>query len=141
MQKKQSVNEISAKDFAAGQTKKARTPMAPEQLESAITKAIRSILNTVGIRHYKAWGGPMSEKGIPDIVAIKRVKVADLVANGVEEVGIFVGIEVKRPKTGVLSPHQIKWKRRIEDSAGIFIEARSVDDAIDGLGIRNRFLF
>ena len=83
----------------------------------------------------------MSEKGIPDIVGIKRVKVADLVAGNVQYVGIFVGIEVKRPKTGVMSPQQLKWKRRIEESGGIFIEARSVDDAIDGLGIRDRFLF
>jgi len=121
--------------------RKKRAVKAPEQLESAITKAIRSILDVVGIRHWKEWGGPMSENGIPDLVCIRKVKVADLVADGVESVGVFVGIEVKRPSVKELRPAQEKWKRRIEESGGVFLVARSVDDVIDGLGIRNRFLF
>jgi len=121
-------------------TAKAKVYKPPPETERDITKAIRAILNGVGLRHFKNWGGPMSEKGIPDIIGIKKVKVADLVAAGVEEVGLFVGIEVKRAK-GVMSDDQKKWKRRILDSKGIFVEARSVDDVIDGVGIRNRFLF
>jgi hypothetical protein len=139
-------NEISAKDFNGGAsagktTRKPRAPMAPEQLESGITKAIRAILNTVGIKHYKAWAGPLSERGIPDLVAIKKVRVADLVASGQEFVGVFVGIEVKRPSAPGLRPDQEKWKRRIEASGGIFIEARSIDDVIEALNLRKHFLF
>jgi hypothetical protein len=144
---KRAINEIDVKDFNAGysppekKNRKKRAPVAPEQLEKGITKAIRCILDTVGIRHWKEWGGPMSENGIPDLVCIKKVRVADLVAQGVQEVGLFVGIEVKRPSVKDLRPAQEKWKRRIEASAGIFITARSVDDVIDGLKIRDRFLF
>lgn len=144
---KRAANEINVRDFSGysipseNKSRKKRTPAPPEQLESAITKAIRSILDSVGIRHWKEWGGPMSENGIPDLVCIKKVKVADLVAAGVESVGLFVGIEVKKPSVKELRPAQEKWKRRIEESGGVFLTARSIDDVIDGLGIRNRFLF
>lgn len=145
---KRAVNEIDVRDFNDGYSapagravRKKRVPAPPEQLERDITKAIRAILHTVGIRHWKEWGGPLSENGIPDIVGLKKVRVADLVAAGQEFVGVFVGIEVKRPNGPGLRPAQEKWKRRILESAGIFIEGRSVDDVIDGLDIRNRFLF
>jgi len=113
----------------------------PEQKETPITNAIREVLAIAGIRHWKQWQGPFSEKGIPDIIGIKKVKVAELVAAGVDEVGIFVGIEVKRQSVKKLREAQEKWKRYIEESRGIHVTARSIDDAIDGLGIRNRFLF
>jgi hypothetical protein len=112
----------------------------PAQTEAEITKGVRGILKYAQIRHWKQHQSLGSTPGVPDIIAIKKVKVSDLVASGVDEVGVFVGIEVKT-KSGKLSDAQSKWKKYIEDSCGIFIVARDIDDVIEGLGIRNRFLF
>jgi hypothetical protein len=79
-----------------------------EQSESDITKAIRGILDIARIRHWKQWQGMYSERGVPDIVGIKKVKVSDLAAAGVEYVGVFVGIEVKRKSVKELRPAQEK---------------------------------
>jgi hypothetical protein len=137
---KRVIGEIDL-DCDIPKARKKRAPAIPEQLEKGITKAIRCILDTIGLRHWKQHQGLGSTPGIPDIVGLKKVKVADLVASGAEYVGVFVGIEVKRPSIKTLRPAQERWKRLIQESGGIFLEARSVDDVIDGLGIRNRFLF
>ena len=78
-------------------------------------------------------------KGIPDILGIRRVRVADLVAAGVEEVGVFVAIEVKTDR-GTVSDQQKKVITVMRDYRAVAFVARSIDDAIDNLGLRNRFL-
>ncbi len=65
--------------------------------EKTITKAVRKKLKEQGIFHWKQVQGPMSTKGVSDIIGIKTMKVAELVAQGVEEVGVFLAIEVKVP--------------------------------------------
>lgn len=107
--------------------------------EAEITKAIRFILDLIGIYHWKQWQGPMSTpKGVADILGITKVKVADLVAQGTEEVGIFTAIEVKT-KTGKLSAHQEKFLNEVKANGGITLVARSADDVIEKYGVQNRF--
>ena len=52
----------------------------------------------------------------------------------------FLAIEVKT-KTGKVSPDQVKFLNRVNESGGLGFVARSVDDVIDTLGVRDRFLF
>jgi hypothetical protein len=47
--------------------------------------------------------------------------------------GRFVGIEVKTPK-GRQSDQQINFQAAVERAGGIYILARSVDDAVSALG-------
>ncbi len=123
-----------------GKLKTTNRIQIPAQSEAEITRGVRGILNQAQIRHWKQHQSLGSTPGVPDIIAVKKVKVSDLVASGVNEVGVFVGIEVKT-KSGKLSDAQVKWKKYIEDSCGIFMVVRDIDDVIEGLGIRNRFLF
>ena len=97
------------------------------QNEAQITKAIRSLLNNMGIFHYKHWqGGMQGMKGISDIIGIYQ--------------GKFLAIEVKTLR-GRLSDHQLRFIDNIKKEGGIAFVARSVDDVIDNLGVRDRFLF
>ncbi len=105
--------------------KKPPKPKGPSHAE--LLSSIRSMLRIVGYDHYKNFGGPIGEKGLPDITAMEP------------KTGRYVGIEVKAEGDS-LRPDQIKWRNRILRAGGIFIEARSLDDVIDGLGIRDRFL-
>ena len=93
--------------------------------EGQLKASIRQLLNTVGIFHYNAWGGPMSPKGIPDLICCQN--------------GRMVGIEVKT-KTGRVSPEQEEFIRRINEAGGLAFVARDLDTVIDTLGLRERFL-
>lgn len=93
----------------------------PPLTEKEITQQIRQVLKLCRIKHWKAWGGPMSEKGIPDII-------------GILPGGRFLGIEIKRPG-GRVSPEQAKWIQNINDSGGIAFVAYSVDEVVDRLGL------
>ena len=79
-------------------------------------------------------------KGVSDIIGVKRVNVADLVRDGIEHVGICTAIEIKTEK-GKPSEHQEKFIERIKREGGIAFIAKSIEDVINGLGIRDRFLF
>ena len=109
------------------------------QSEKEITKAIRGVLRGLGIFHWKNFGGPMCQPGVPDILGIKKVKVSDLVGDGIEYVGIFTGIEIKA-QNGRVSDLQKKFIDSINREGGIAFVVRSVDELIDNLGIRDRFL-
>ena len=100
-------------------------PYRPPTPEALLTKSIRHLLNSAGVFHYKAWGGPMSAPGVPDIIGCFK--------------GRFIGIEVKAPK-GVVSSYQQNFIDRINEAGGIGIIARSLDDVIVGLGLQDRFL-
>jgi hypothetical protein len=97
----------------------------PPTAEAMLTRSIRQLLNSVGVFHYKAWGGPMSAPGIPDIIGCFK--------------GRFIGIEVKAPN-GKVSDYQQQFIDNIVRAGGIAFVARSVDDVIDGLGLQDRFL-
>jgi len=105
-----------------------------------ILKAVKDLLKAFGIFHFKHWSGPLSEKGISDVLGIKKVKVADLVKAGIEEVGIFVAIEVKAGDD-TLSVDQENFGLNVQDAAAIFVEARKVDDIVEPLGLKDRLTF
>ena len=85
-----------------------------------------------GIFNWKVWQGLGSTKGVADIIGLKRVKVSDLVAAGIDEVGVGMAIEVKTQK-GKLSEYQLKFLENWSWHGGIAIVARSVDDVEQGL--------
>jgi len=93
--------------------------------EGQLKASIRQLLDTVGIFNYNAWGGPMSPKGVPDLICCQE--------------GRFVGIEVKT-KTGRVSPEQEEFIRRINDAGGLAFVARDLDTVIEMLDIGDRFL-
>lgn len=93
--------------------------------EGMLKASIRQLLDTVGIFHYNAWGGPMSAKGIPDLICCQN--------------GRMIGIEVKT-KTGKVSDDQIEFIRRINEAGGLAFIARSIDDVIETLQLSDRFL-
>ena len=105
-------------------TRKKKTPPDPSS-EAAITKGIRDLLNRFQIFNWKNWGGMMGTKGVPDILGIYK--------------GQFLGIEVKTEK-GKVSPEQEAFLENIRKHGGIGFVARSIDDVIDHLGLRDRFL-
>ena len=94
--------------------------------ETELTKSIRATLNVLGVWHWKHFGGPLAKKGAADILGIWE--------------GRFLAIEVKMPK-GKISYHQQKFIDDVNRNGGIGFFARSVDDVIDSLGVRDRFLF
>ena len=102
-----------------------REKRKPEPREKDITKSIRDLLKMLGVFHWKHWGGPMGTDGVPDILGVWQ--------------GRFLGIEVKRP-SGIVSPAQEAFIANINKAGGLAFVARSVDDVIDHLGVRDRFL-
>ena len=97
-----------------------------DESEAGITRSIRYVLNILKIFHWKQWQGPMSKpKGVSDIIGIYK--------------GRFLAIEVKR-KGHKLTHHQQKFIDRVNAEGGIGIAAWCLDDVIDGLGVRDRFL-
>jgi len=105
-------------------TRKKKTPPAAHT-EAAITKSIRDLLTRFQIFHWKNWGGMMGTKGVPDIIGIYK--------------GRFLGIEVKTA-IGNVSPEQEQFLKNIQENGGIGFVARSIDDVIDTLGLRDGFL-
>ena len=89
-----------------------------EPSETNIARAIRQYLRLRGIAHFKHWGGPMSERGVADLICCWR--------------GHFLAIEVKTRK-GALSDDQARFLERIKAAGGIALVARSVDDVIDAI--------
>ena len=82
-------------------------------------------LKTVGIFHWKNFGGPMCQPGVPDILGIWQ--------------GRMLGIEIKAPN-GRVSEHQQRFIDSINREGGLAFVARSIDDVIDGLDIRDRLI-
>ena len=97
----------------------------PPTPEALLTRSVRQLLDAAGIWHYKAWGGPMSAPGIPDIIGCFK--------------GRFIGIEIKAPN-GKVSEYQAEFLRRINAAGGIGFVARNLDTVIDKLGLGDRFL-
>ncbi len=91
--------------------------------ETEITSAIRSVLEAWGIWVWKQWQGPMScPRGVSDLI-------------GIAPGGKFLAIEVKTEK-GRLTEHQERFLEAVRRSGGIALVARSVEDVIEGLGLR-----
>lgn len=99
---------------------------AKKPTEAQVTKAIRATLKLCGVFHWKAWQGPMSTPGVPDIIGVWK--------------GRMLGIEIKSP-SGKVTDAQQAFINRINHEGGLAFVARSVDDVISGLGLQDRFLF
>jgi hypothetical protein len=97
----------------------------PPTEEAQLTRSIRQLLRSLGIFHWKVWGGPMSTPGVPDLICCFK--------------GRLVGIEIKAEK-GIVSDYQKEFIDRINKAGGLAFVARSVDDVIEGLGLQDRFL-
>lgn len=108
-------NYITAKQFAE---LRSRTPSHKEQPETAIRRAITEFLRLHGWKVARIVQSALSEKGIPDLVAIRG--------------GQTVWIEVKTER-GRLSKHQEAWLQDLEDHGGWWIVARSIED-VEHLG-------
>jgi len=98
---------------------KKRTP------EGQLTFSVKQLLNSVGIFHWKHFGGPMGVKGVPDILGCYR--------------GKLLGIELKAPN-GKVSPEQEDFIRRINRAGGLAFVARDLETVIEKLGLQDRFL-
>ena len=105
-----------------------------------ILKAVKDVLAAFNIYHWKHFSGPLGKPGVSDVLGIRKVKVSDLVNAGIEEVGIFIAIEVKAGDD-TLSVDQEGFGFNVQDAGGIFIEARKVDDIIKPLGLEDRVRF
>ncbi len=110
---------ISATEFRDMRRRGGSSMAAAQKVsEGDILKAIREFLWGHGwkvTRMHQSFG---SEKGIPDLYAIRG--------------GQSVWIEVKTP-TGRLSKYQERWLQDLEDHGGHYIVARSVED-VEHLG-------
>ena len=89
--------------------------------ESQIKRSIRELLRWNKIFYYNAFGGPLSQKGISDLICCYK--------------GRFVAIEVKK-KAGKLSPDQETFLQHVNESGGLGFVARSVEDVIHALGLK-----
>lgn len=107
-------------------TAKKKVWQIPEQSEASLTKAIRALLKSQGVWHFKLHQGLGSTPGIPDIIGIWK--------------GQFLGIEVKT-KSGKVSDVQAQKIEEIKKSGGLAFVARDLDDVVSALGIGDRFLF
>jgi len=93
--------------------------------EHDITVAIRQLLKSVGVFHWKVAQGLGCVPGVPDIIGVYQ--------------GRMLGIEVKTER-GIVSDHQQRFIEAINREGGIAFVARSVDDVIEGMGLQERFL-
>jgi len=118
--------------------KKRKGKLKEAVLEADVVKAIRDLLRATGVFHWKFSPGPFgNQEGISDILGVYKVKVADLVAAGVEEVGIFLAIEVKRPGKKPTDA-QDRFIENIRDGAGIAFPADCVEDVVEGMKLKTR---
>jgi len=95
--------------------------------EKELTASIRQALDVCGIFHWKQWQGPMSQpRGVSDIIGCYQ--------------GRFFALEIKLPGRKP-TPDQERLLRDVERAGGIAILAYSLEDALRGLQIEDRFLF
>jgi len=97
--------------------------MRPSPLKEAdITRQIRDVLKWLKIPHRKIWQGPMSGRGIADIIGCLPPH------------GKYFAIEVKRP-----GEKPTKWQREflreMEQAGGIAVVAHCIEDVMEGLGL------
>lgn len=67
----------------------------------------------------------MGEKGVSDIIGCKD--------------GRMIAIEIKTPG-GKVTSHQQRFIDRVNEAGGVAFVARSIEDVIEGLGLKARML-
>lgn len=80
--------------------------------EKKVENDIKKYLDHIGAYHVKIHGSAFMTSGTPDILACVK--------------GVFVGIEVKKPKGGRVSELQKLKIKQIEQAGGIGIVANDV---------------
>lgn len=83
--------------------------------ETAVKQQVKDYLRVKGVFNFHLMAGMAAYPGAPDRIAVKD--------------GRCYAIECKAPR-GKLSPHQEAFRGQWEDSGGIYIEARSIEDLI-----------
>jgi hypothetical protein len=73
--------------------------------------------------------------GISDILGIKKAKVADLVAAGVKEVGIFVAIEIKTGPLDTPTDSQEGFIENVNANGGIGFVTWDPTEVVKKLGL------
>ena len=101
-----------------------QAPQFVTQFGAAVA-GIRHLLKTLGIFHWKVHQGLGSTPGVPDILGIWHGKI--------------LGIEVKTA-AGRVSPAQQLFIDRINREGGLAFVARGVEDVLQGLDIKDRFI-
>ncbi|MGM0238484.1 VRR-NUC domain-containing protein [Enterococcus sp. AZ103] len=91
--------------------------------EKKVENNIKRYLDSLNAYYLKVHGSMYQPAGTPDILACVN--------------GRFVAIEVKRPNGGVLSELQKSKLKKIENSGGVSIVARSVEDVSEVLKYKN----
>ena len=102
----------------------------PKVTEHALTLGIRHLLNVHSIWHFKHWSGgrekgPRSIPGVADIIGCHN--------------GRMFAIEIKT-QAGRLTPYQQRFLDRVNAAGGIGFVARSIEDVVEGLGLKARML-
>lgn len=85
--------------------------------ENVITAQIREILRIMRVPHFKHFGGPLSPKGVPDIIGCLPPS------------GTMLLIEVKTP-TGKVSPEQEEFLARYKAGGAVVMIARDPRDVL-----------
>ena len=96
--------------------------------ESAVKREIREYLKKRGVFHVNIVQGPRSPRGVSDLLCVVRVRVKDLVEAGIETVGMFAAIEVKREVGGITSDHQKKFIADVKEHGGFGVVVNSVEE-------------
>lgn len=94
--------------------------------EADITRQIRDFLKMQNIWHWKHWSGMGSAPGVSDILGCYQ--------------GRFMAIEVKRPGRKATDA-QRRFIDNVNDAGGIGFVADSIEDVVEGLGIKGVRLF
>lgn len=94
-------------------------PRVPGEREADIVAQIRSLLHTLRVIHWKNWGGPLGERGVPDLI-------------GTMQGGRMLLIEVKTTR-GVVSSEQEAFVERHAAAGAVAFVARSSREVLERL--------
>ena len=92
--------------------------------ESALQRAVKSLLRQLGIHYYVNTQGPIwgNVRGRPDMEVIKD--------------GITYYLELKRYRQGKMSRYQEQERRKIEAAGAPYVVVREIKDVVEALGLR-----
>lgn len=103
--------------------------------EDDVKRESQRYLKKHNIFHWKHWaGGKYGRSDIADILGIYKMKVSDLYDAGIEEIGVFMAIELKRPGEEP-TEKQIEWGDKVKEAGGIWFWADAVETIIKKLRI------
>lgn len=103
-----------------------------ENPETGITNQIREMLRLMRIPHEKHWGGPMSPKGIPDILATlpgETATVREGIVIHTHPPGRALWIEIKVPGKN-LRPEQEEFLDKMREAGALAFVAYGPKDVL-----------